>query len=166
MGGRRSPQAPPAQDRQDALGEPVRLLDVRVPGEDELGDPQPVVLLDPVGDLGVAADQRGTGAAADQSEPGPQVGVHLEAVAVADGPPRLPDGTLAGSALHLDEAVRNVVALGVDPAVAIEAASAVPAAALGDDERGRLAGGRRADLVWWGDDLQVRAVWIGGERIE
>src|SRR5690606_27289293 len=34
-----------------------------------------------------------------------------EAVAVAAGPPRLPDGTLAGSALHLDEAVRNVVAL-------------------------------------------------------
>jgi len=98
--------------------------------------------------------------------PGPFRLGPIEAVAVADGPPRLPDGTLAGSALHLDEAVRNVVALGVDPAVAIEAASAVPAAALGDDERGRLASGRRADLVWWGDDLRVRAVWIGGERID
>jgi hypothetical protein len=32
---------------------------VRVPGQDELGDAQRGVLLDPVGDHDVAADQRG-----------------------------------------------------------------------------------------------------------
>ncbi|MDO8188402.1 amidohydrolase family protein [Conexibacter sp. JD483] len=91
---------------------------------------------------------------------------NVEAFAHADGPPTLADGTLAGSALHLDEAVRNSVALGIDRATALTAATAVPAAALGDAGRGDLAAGRRADLVWWDDDLRVRAVWIGGRRID
>lgn len=89
----------------------------------------------------------------------------VEAVARPDGPPRLADGTLAGAATLLDAAVRNVVALGVPPARALLAATAVPAAAVGDDGGGRLAPGRRADLVWWDDELRVRAVWIGGERV-
>ncbi len=91
---------------------------------------------------------------------------NVEAFAHPDGPPTLADGTLAGSALHLDEAVRNTVALGIDRATALTAATAVPAAALGDASRGELAAGRRADLVWWDDDLHVRAVWIGGRRID
>ena len=91
---------------------------------------------------------------------------NVEAFAHPDGPPTLADGTLAGSALHLDEAVRNCVALGIDRATALTAATAVPAAALGDASRGELAAGRRADLVWWDDDLRVRAVWIGGRRID
>lgn len=90
----------------------------------------------------------------------------VDALAQPDGPPRLADGTLAGSALHLDEAVRNAVALGVDRATALTAATAVPAAAVGDDGGGRLARGRRADLVWWDDALRVHAVWIGGRRID
>lgn len=98
--------------------------------------------------------------------PGPFRIGNVEAFAHADGPPRLADGTLAGSALHLDEAVRNAVALGSPPDTALTAATAVPAAALGDAGRGDLAPGRRADLVWWDDDLTVRAVWIGGRRIE
>ena len=98
--------------------------------------------------------------------PGPfRIGT-VEAFARADGPPRLADGTLAGSALHLDEAVHNAVALGVAPERALAAATAVPAAALGDGARGELAAGRRADLVWWDDELNVRAVWVGGRRIE
>src|SRR3979409_2086415 len=51
--------------RADTLGEPVRLLQVRVPGQDELVNPVRVVLLDEIGDLGVAADERGPRAAAD-----------------------------------------------------------------------------------------------------
>jgi N-acetylglucosamine-6-phosphate deacetylase len=98
--------------------------------------------------------------------PGPFRIGNVEAFARADGPPTLADGTLAGSALHLDEAVRNVVALGIDRATALTAATAVPAAALGDATRGELAAGRRADLVWWDDALNVRAVWIGGRRID
>jgi len=98
--------------------------------------------------------------------PGPFRLGPIEAFAAADGPPRLADGTLAGSALQLDEAVRNVAGLGVPAAAALDAATAVPAAAIGDDTRGRLAPGRRADLVWWDDALRVRAVWIAGERID
>lgn len=90
----------------------------------------------------------------------------VEAFARPDGPPTLADGTLAGSALHLDEAVRNAVSLGIDRAAALTAATAVPAAALGDAARGDLAAGRRADLVWWDEALRVRAVWIGGRRID
>src|ERR1035441_7561779 len=74
------PQAARAQDRQDALAEPVRLLQVRVAGQDELGQAEPCVLLDPVGDLGVAADQRRPGAAAEQPDAGPQVRRDLEVV--------------------------------------------------------------------------------------
>lgn len=98
--------------------------------------------------------------------PGPFRIGSVEAFAHADGPPRLADGTLAGSALHLDEAVRNAVALGIPAETALTAATAIPAAALGDAGRGDLTAGRRADLVWWDDDLTVRAVWIGGRRIE
>jgi N-acetylglucosamine-6-phosphate deacetylase len=96
--------------------------------------------------------------------PGPFRIGPVTASARADGPPRLADGTLAGSALHLDEAVRHVVGLGVPRAVALAAATSVPAAALGAAARdhGRLRPGARADLVWWDDDLHVRGVWIDG----
>lgn len=104
--------------------------------------------------------------AATGMPPGPFRLGPVEAIAYADGPPRLADGTLAGAALHLDEAVRNVASLGIDPAAALEAATGVPAAAVGDGTRGRLEAGRRADLVWWDDELRVRGVWIGGEPVD
>jgi N-acetylglucosamine-6-phosphate deacetylase len=86
------------------------------------------------------------------------------AVRLVDGVPRLPDGTIAGSALTMDAAVRNVVdAAGVPLADALVAASATPAAVLGDATRGRIEVGRRADLVLLGrDDLQVRCTLVGG----
>jgi hypothetical protein len=78
-----APGAAPREDRQDALAEPVRLLQVRVTGQDELGDAEAGVLLDPVRDLGVAADERGARAAADQADAGPQVGGYGEVATVA-----------------------------------------------------------------------------------
>ena len=77
-------------------------------------------------------------------------------------PPRRLDGTLAGSALSLDQAVRNVVGLGVPPATALTAATRTPADALGRPELGRLEAGSVADLVWWDDDLLVQRTWIDG----
>ena len=56
------PAAALAQYGQYALAEPVGLLEVRVPGQDELGDAERGVLLDPVGDLGMA----GASAVAEQ----------------------------------------------------------------------------------------------------
>ena len=81
-----------------------------------------------------------------------------------DGVPRLADGTLAGSALTMDRAVRNVVRdAGVDLADAVAAASTTPARLLGLDDRGVLRPGARADLVALDDDLTVAGTWIGGE---
>ena len=85
-------------------------------------------------------------------------------VTVVDGAPRLPDGTLAGSVLTMDAAVRNVVDAGVGLADAVAAASTNPARLLGDHERGRIRAGARADLVELGaDDLAVRRTFVGGD---
>jgi N-acetylglucosamine-6-phosphate deacetylase len=76
-------------------------------------------------------------------------------------------GTLAGSTLTLDSALRTAVAvLGVDPAVAVGALTATPARALGLDDRfGRLAPGYAADAVVLDRDWRVRGVWADGRRI-
>jgi hypothetical protein len=49
--------------------------------QDEVLDAERVIFGDPLGDLGVAADQRGARARPDQPETGPQVGRDLERVA-------------------------------------------------------------------------------------
>src|ERR671932_710393 len=66
-------------------------------------------------------------------------------------PPLRADGTLAGSTLRLDEAVGNVIRLGIDPVRAVEAAPRVPADLLGRRDLGRIESGVRADLVWLSD---------------
>ncbi|GAB3000985.1 N-acetylglucosamine-6-phosphate deacetylase [Saccharothrix stipae] len=82
-----------------------------------------------------------------------------------DGVPRSPEGTIAGSALTLDRAVRNIVSVGVDPAAALASATIVPAEAIGEPTLGRLEAGAVADLVWWDDDLRPRKVWVDGEVV-
>jgi N-acetylglucosamine-6-phosphate deacetylase len=84
-------------------------------------------------------------------------------IGFVDGAPRLPDGTLAGSALTMDKAVANVVhECGVDLADAVAAASTTPARLLGLADRGALEPGRRADLVALSPGLGVLATWVGG----
>ncbi|MEM7140002.1 MAG: amidohydrolase family protein [Actinomycetota bacterium] len=86
-----------------------------------------------------------------------------QGVALVDGAPRLRDGTLAGSALTMPDALRRTVdEVGIDLADAVRAASSTPAVALGLDDRGSITPGRRADLVALTDDLQVEQTWIGG----
>jgi N-acetylglucosamine-6-phosphate deacetylase len=81
----------------------------------------------------------------------------------ADGIRRA-DGTLAGSDLSLDAAVRNLVAFcGCEPDVALHAASAAPADLLGDTERGQLEPGRRGDVAVLTPDLDVVATVVGGK---
>ena len=78
--------------------------------------------------------------------------------------------TLAGSAIALDTAVRNLVRSGVPLPAAAAAASRNPLALLGVVDRGRLAAGQRADLVVLDDDLRVTRVmrdgvgWVSGAR--
>lgn len=73
---------------------------------------------------------------------------------------RLPDGTLAGSALSLSAAVRHVVSWGVPLGDALAMASTTPARALGLDVA--LQPGAVADVVVLDADLRVRHVLVGG----
>ncbi len=70
--------------------------------------------------------------------------------------------TLAGSAIALDDAVRNLVRSKVPLPAAAAAASANPLALLGVTDRGRIAEGQLADLVELDDELRVRRVARGG----
>jgi N-acetylglucosamine-6-phosphate deacetylase len=78
---------------------------------------------------------------------------------------RLPDGTLAGSTLTMDQALRNLVGLGLDLADASARVSTYAADYLGLQERGRLASGAYADLVVLDRDLNLKAVYIEGELL-
>ena len=80
------------------------------------------------------------------------------------GAPVRPDGTLAGSALRMDLAVANAVAVGLGLAEAVAAASRIPADLIGRPDLGRLAPGAAADLAWLGDDLRAKAAWVAGEQ--
>lgn len=87
-------------------------------------------------------------------------------VRLVEGAPRLADGTLAGSALTMDQAVRNVVQhCQVPLAEAVHAASTTPADLLGLADRGRLAPGARADVVALSPSLEVETVWLGGQEV-
>jgi N-acetylglucosamine-6-phosphate deacetylase len=83
-------------------------------------------------------------------------------VSAGDRLPRRADGTIAGSALFLDRAVRNLIGLGLDPGAVLDAATRVPADVLGRRDLGRLAPGACADLVWWSEDFRPRRTWIAG----
>jgi N-acetylglucosamine-6-phosphate deacetylase len=79
---------------------------------------------------------------------------------------RLPDGTLAGSVLTLDQAVRYAVSLGgASIADALRMASEVPARLLGLSRKGRLAAGADADLVLLDAELGVLATYGRGRAI-
>lgn len=75
------------------------------------------------------------------------------------------DGILAGSALTMDAAVRNVVDLGVPLAEALDAASRIPAQVAGDHGSGRLVPGRPADVVVLSQDLAIDRVLVGGQEV-
>lgn len=89
--------------------------------------------------------------------------VGVVGIELRDGAPRLPDGTLAGSALTMDEAIRTCVAAGVGEEEALLAASRNPAGLLGLADRGAIAPGLRADLVALTPDLEVEQVWTAGD---
>jgi N-acetylglucosamine-6-phosphate deacetylase len=81
------------------------------------------------------------------------------------GAPVRRTGTLAGSALRMDQAVANAAGLGLGLAGAVAAASRIPADLIGRPDLGRLAAGAAADLCWLGDDLRARATWVAGEQV-
>ena len=77
---------------------------------------------------------------------------------------RLADGTLAGSILTLDQAVRNLMAFsGASLAEILPAVTSTPAWLLGLERKGRLAPGCDADLVLLSPAGQVYLTVVGGE---
>lgn len=89
-------------------------------------------------------------------------------VAVIDGTCRGPDGTLAGSALSMVQALCNAMdLLGCDIVTASRMASGNPARFLRlDHETGAIAPGLRADLVHLDETRAVTATWIAGARAD
>ena len=79
---------------------------------------------------------------------------------------RLPDGTLAGSTLTMDQALRNLVGLGLSLDDASRRTSTNAADFLGLADRGRLLVGARADVVVLNHDLQLTEVIVEGDSID
>lgn len=82
-------------------------------------------------------------------------------VTVDAGVARLADGTIAGSTLTQDAALRTAVAAGVALPDAVAALTATPARTIGRPELGSLAVGAVADAVLLSADLHVRRVFSG-----
>jgi N-acetylglucosamine-6-phosphate deacetylase len=87
-------------------------------------------------------------------------------VAKCLGGVRLPDGTLAGSALTMDQALRNLVSLGLDLADASRRVSTFAADHIGLADHGRLQPGAWANLVVLDPLLRLQRVIVEGEEID
>jgi len=83
---------------------------------------------------------------------------------IEGGVVRAEDGTIAGSALLMDQAVRNLMAYADIPfEIAIVNATRSPARLLNlERELGTLEPGKRADVSVWNDEYQVIATIVGG----
>ncbi|WP_372527173.1 N-acetylglucosamine-6-phosphate deacetylase [Piscinibacter sp.] len=80
---------------------------------------------------------------------------------------RLADGTLAGSTLTMDQALRNLVdVLGLDLPDASRRVSTHAADYIGATDRGRLGPGAWADAVVLDRDLKLMDVYVEGVSIE
>jgi len=88
-------------------------------------------------------------------------------VIVSSGIARLAAGSLAGSTLTLDAAVRNVMAFAaLTLAQALQMATAVPAEALGlAGRKGVLAPGADADVILLDGEAQVVMTMVGGNVV-
>jgi N-acetylglucosamine-6-phosphate deacetylase len=83
-------------------------------------------------------------------------------IEIRDGVARGLDGSLAGTTIRMIDAVRNLHALGVPLADALDAATAVPARVIGAPV-GRLDVDEPADVVVLNDNLDVDRVFVRGD---
>lgn len=90
-------------------------------------------------------------------------GLGGQRVTVDETSARLADGTLAGSILTMDQAIRNLVAW-TDATIgqALHMCTAVPARLMGWTQKGRLQAGGDADITLFNEDLRVTHTIVGG----
>jgi len=88
-------------------------------------------------------------------------------VIVEQGAVRLADGTLAGSVLRLNEAVRNLWEnTNMSLPEVIAAVTSNPAALLGmSNEIGSLEAGRKADIVIFDENIDIKGTIVAGKLI-
>ncbi|GBR66927.1 N-acetylglucosamine-6-phosphate deacetylase [Gluconobacter kanchanaburiensis NBRC 103587] len=108
--------------------------------------------------LFVTDAMRGTGQPDGPSQLGGQD------VLIRDGVVRLPDGTLAGSVLTLDQALRNAIDAGMSLPKAARLVSTNAATYLGLHDRGMIAPDLLADFTVLDDRFRVIEVWVNGKR--
>ncbi len=83
---------------------------------------------------------------------------------IVGGVMRAADGTIAGSALRIDQAVRNYMSYAdISFEQAVMAATHAPAKLIGlEGEMGRIAPGMRADLSFWDAEYNIVGTMVGG----
>lgn len=103
-------------------------------------------------------------AAAGVSAPG-RTGLGGRRIEVSGDRAHLGDGTLAGSLLTMDRAVRNVVDLGLSAVTALRSATETPARLLGRPSLGDMQPGSVADIVVLDTDYRVVRTLRGGREV-
>lgn len=78
----------------------------------------------------------------------------------------LKDGTLAGSVLTMDQALRNLVNIGINLREAVERLSTIPANWIERDDIGRLSHGAFSDILVLDKNLNIEETIVGGDRIK
>ncbi len=92
-----------------------------------------------------------------------QLGTHI---AIKHGDEvRLPSGSLAGSVLTMDQALRNFVKIGLPLEEASKRLSTIPANWIGEKTIGRIKNGAHADLIVFNENLQIQQMIIAGEPL-
>jgi len=85
-------------------------------------------------------------------------------VRVANGEARLAEGTLAGSVLKMNEAVRNMVEhTAMTLPQAVKSVTELPAQRLYLEKKGRLEAGYDADMVIFDEGFGIIATYVAGE---
>ncbi|HBR35334.1 MAG TPA: N-acetylglucosamine-6-phosphate deacetylase, partial [Firmicutes bacterium] len=88
-------------------------------------------------------------------------------VHVKDRAARLENGSLAGSTLVLNQALRNFSTnTGLQPEQAVKLVTVNPARILGlENRKGRIAPGFDADLVLWDADFNIMMTFVSGKKV-
>ena len=88
-------------------------------------------------------------------------------ITVRDGTAQTPQGSLAGSTLMLNSAVKNFMSfVGVDICQAVKTVTINPARLLGiDDRKGRIRPDMDGDITVFDENLNITATVVGGKRV-